>query len=141
MSYDINQLYEDAYSISYDWKSFLPPPIYKYHELLCKEFNAPVSLQMGTLIPFISAISGPRVRGQWSTRPNVINFFTINIAASGVGKSICRKILVSNPLKYVLQNSKKKDKFPDMECSKFTSAGMCASKIFLSVNMQRKYVI
>ena len=123
MSYDINQLYEHAYSMEYDWKSYLDNQIYEYHYLVYKEFNSPIALQMGTLLPFVASVCGPKVKGLWSTRPNVINFFTINIATSGTGKSQCRKKLVSEPLKYMLQNVTNKDKFPDMEVNKYTRAG------------------
>lgn len=121
---DINVIYQIAYAMKYDWDHVLPKEIYEYHELLSKEFNAPVSLQMGTLLPFISSLCGPTVKGRWSTRPNVINFFTINIAASGVGKSMCRKLLVSQPIKYMMIHARDKDKLPDMEVNKFTRAGM-----------------
>ena len=122
--YKVDELYEDAYSIQYDWDDFLPEEIYKFHELLHMEFNAPVSLQMGTLLPFIAALCGPTVKGRWSTRPNVLNFFTMNIAASGVGKTICRKKLVKYPLIYILSHVSNKEKFPDMEVNKFTRAGI-----------------
>lgn len=123
MAYNVTKLYQDTYSIPYEWNKFLPPRIYNYHDLLYKEFNGPVSLQMGILLPFISALAGPKVRGLWSTRPNVINFFTINIAASGVGKSSCRKQLISDPIKYIIENGDTNNPFPDMEVNKYTRAG------------------
>ena len=51
--YNSGRLYEDAFNISFSWKKWLPPDVYRYHELVCKEVNAPVELQMGSLLPFI----------------------------------------------------------------------------------------
>ena len=123
MAYNVLRLYQDAYNIPYNWDRFLPRNIYQYHNLLYKEFNAPVPLQMGILLPFISSLAGPKVRGLWTTEANVINFYTINIAASGVGKSACRKKLISEPIKYILQNNSPTMQFPDMEVNKYTRAG------------------
>lgn len=132
MSYDISQLYEDAYNLKYEWEEWLHEDIYEFHDTLFKEFNAPIPLQMGTLLPFISALAGPSCKGHWSTRPNVINFFSINIAASGVGKSQCRKKLVAEPLTYMLANVANKENFPDMEVNKFTRAGEYTNWIIMS---------
>ena len=44
--YNSGRLYEDAFNISYKWKEWLPLDVYRYHELICKEVNAPVQLQM-----------------------------------------------------------------------------------------------
>ena len=52
--YNLGRLYEDAFNISYNWKKWLPHDVYRYHELVCKEVNAPVELQMGILLPFIT---------------------------------------------------------------------------------------
>lgn len=123
MAYNVTRLYQETFSIPYEWEKFLPREIYEYHDLLYKEFNGPVSLQMGVLLPFISSLAGPKVRGLWGTRENVINFFTINIAASGVGKSSCRKHLISEPIRYVLDNGSSSCQFPDMEINKYTRAG------------------
>lgn len=132
-----SNIYTQAFSKPYKWENYLPKEIYDYHKLLFQEFNAPVELQMGTLLPFIAAIAGPKVRGHWSTRESVINFFTINVAASGVGKTACRTRLVSEPLEYVMQNINRRN-FPDMEVNKFTRAGNffifnCYFKIYLVV--------
>lgn len=124
MAYNITRLYQDAYNIPYNWERFLPPNMFRYHNLLYQEFNGPVPLQMGILLPFISSLAGPKVKGLWTTEPNVINFFTLNIAASGVGKSQCRKKLISDPIKYVLKNGNPTMQFPDMEVNKYTRAGM-----------------
>ena len=123
MAYGVNQLYEDSYTMQYDWERYLQPEILNFHDLIYKEFNSPVALQMGTLLPFVASLAGPKTKGLWSTRPNVLNFFTINIATSGTGKSQARKRLISEPLKYILQHVENKDKFPDMEVNKFTRAG------------------
>ena len=123
MAYNVTKLYQDTYNIPYEWNKFLPKKIYEYHKLLYQEFNSPVSLQMGVLLPFIAALAGPKVKGLWSTRENVINFFTINIAASGVGKSRIRKELISDPIRYVLSNAGSSSQFPDMEVNKYTRAG------------------
>ena len=122
MSYNATRLYEDTYKMSYNWEKYLPENIYHFHDLLFKQLNAPVSLQMGTLIPFISAIAGPSVQGHFHTNPSVINFYTINIAASGVGKSQCRKKLVSDPIRHMIR-SLPAGTFPDLEVNKFTRAG------------------
>ena len=126
MSYNINRLYQDAYSIPYHWEKFLPRNIYRYHDLLYKEFNGPVSLQMGVLLPFISSLAGPTTRGRWTSNKNVINFYSINIAASGVGKSACRKQLISQPIKYIMENDVN-NHFPNMEVNKYTRAGRIVS--------------
>ena len=133
MPYNVTKLYQETYSIPYHWEKFLPKEIYHYHDLLYHEFNGPVSLQMGVLLPFISALAGPKVKGLWGTRENVINFFTINVAASGVGKSSCRKQLISEPIRYILENCTS-SQFPDMEVNKYTRAG----RIELNYNFYRK---
>lgn len=115
-----DQIYQNAYSIEYMWENYLPSFVYKFHDLMYKEFNAPVSLQMGTLLPFISSLCGPKTRGKWTTRKSVINFFTINVASSGCGKTACRTQLISDPLEYIMEND---PTFPDMEVNKFTRAG------------------
>ena len=124
MAYNITRLYQDAYNIPYHWERFLPRKMFHFHDLLYKEFNGPVPLQMGILLPFISSLAGPKVKGLWTTEPNVINFFTLNIAASGVGKSQCQKKLISEPIKYILQNGNPTIQFPDMEVNKYTRAGI-----------------
>lgn len=122
MPYNVTRLYQETYNIPYNWERYLPSQIYQYHDLLYREFNSPVSLQMGVLLPFVSSLAGPKVKGLWGTRENVINFFTINIAASGVGKSNCRKQLISKPITYIQDNCSS-SQFPDMEVNKFTRAG------------------
>ena len=97
-NYNSGQLYEDAFNISYKWKKWLPPDVYRYHELVCKEVNAPVELQMGILLPFISSVCGPLMQGHFFTRPSCLNLFWLNIVASGVGKSQTRKQMISEQL-------------------------------------------
>ena len=48
-----NHLYEEAFNIKYEWEKFLPKEVFKYHDLIAKECNAPVDLQMGTILPFV----------------------------------------------------------------------------------------
>ena len=122
MSTYADQVYRNAYSIPYRWENYLPPYVYKFHDLMYKEFNTPVSLQMGTLLPFISSLCGPKTRGTWTTRESVINFFTINVASSGTGKTVCRSRLISEPLDYIMEHIPNAN-FPDMEVNKFTRAG------------------
>ena len=83
--------------------------------------NSPISLQMGVLLPFVSACLGPTTRGCFMTRPSVLNLFWLNVAASGVGKSETCKCLVSEPLEYIFRQ--KDVKLEDFEVSKFTRAG------------------
>ena len=51
-------LYESAYNIAFNWKSHLPNSVFKYHELVWKETNAPIELHMGVVLPFVSACLG-----------------------------------------------------------------------------------
>ena len=80
-----------------------------------KEVDAPVELQMGVLLPFISTICRPLVCGLFLTRPSIINLFGINVVASGLGKTQSRKRMVSEPLKYNLSNTD--HAFEDFEVS------------------------
>ena len=74
--YNSGRLYEDAFNISFSWKKWLPPDVYRYHELVCKEVNAPVELQIfGILLPFISSVCGPLTKGHFLTRPSCLNLF------------------------------------------------------------------
>ena len=82
--YNSKRLYKDAFNISYNWKKWLPPDVCKYHNLVCKEVNAPVELQMGILLLFISSVCGPLTKGHFLTRPSCLNLFWFSIAASGV---------------------------------------------------------
>ena len=51
----------------------------------------------------------------------VLNLFWINVAASGVGKSVTRHRFISEPLDYMIQNST--GWVPDFEISRFTRPG------------------
>ena len=133
LDYNSGRLYEDAFNILYNWKKWLPPDVYRYHELVCKEVNAPVELQMGILLPFISSVCGPLTKGHFLMRPSCLNLFWLNIAASGVGKSQTRKQMISQPLQYILQNTE--HSVQDFKVSKYTKAGKCKYYIF------EKYVI
>ena len=59
----------------------------------------------------------------WSTDPGVLNLFSINIAASGSGKSGARNKLIAEPLDY-MRDTNFDITFPDFEVSKFTRAGI-----------------
>ena len=119
--YTQQKLYEEAFNVNYDWEKCLPSKCFRFHNLTCMETNAPISLQMGVMLPFVSACLGPTTRGCFMTRPSVLNLFWLNVAASGVGKSETRKRLVSEPLEYIF--SQDDVKLDDFEVSKFTRAG------------------
>ena len=99
--YTKQKLYEEAFNVSFEWDKYLSPKCFQFHDLTCKETNAPISLQMGVMLPFVSACLGPTTHGCFMTRPSVLNLFWLNVAASGVGKSETRKRLVSEPLEYI----------------------------------------
>lgn len=120
--YDATNVYEDAYNISFNWEKWLKADVYQFHKLLWEEFNSPVALQMGVLLPFIASCCGPRASGLWSTEAGHLNLFWLNVAASGVGKSRARKKLISEPLEYMCTTMRDTD-FPDFEVSRFTRAG------------------
>ena len=115
-------LYESAYSIPFNWKNHLPECVYKYHELIWKETNAPIELHMGVVLTFISACLGLRTKGHFLTQPSVLNLFWINVAASGVGKSVTRHRFISEPLDYIIENSN--GAVPNFQISRFTQPGM-----------------
>ena len=54
-SYTAEKLYEEAYNIHYNWDKILPPNVLEFHNLLSKQTNAPVDLQMGTVLPFVAS--------------------------------------------------------------------------------------
>ena len=119
--YTKQKLYEEAFNVSYNWEKYLTDKCFNFHDLTCQETNSPISLQMGVMLPFVSACLGPTTRGCFMTRPSVLNLFWLNVAASGVGKSETRKRLVSEPLEYIF--GQKDLKLEDFEVSKFTRAG------------------
>lgn len=115
------KLYEHAYKLKTNWENILDGKMFKYHDLLWKETNAPISLQMGSLLPFISTLCGPSTKSLFLTRPSVINLFWINIAASGSGKTQSRSRLVSESIDYILNHTAMS--IEDFEVSKYTRAG------------------
>ena len=76
-------LYEDAYKMEFNWEKWLPRKVYEYHDLNYREVNAPVSLQMGVLLPFISLLCGPKTKGHFLTRPSCINLFCRQVPIKG----------------------------------------------------------
>ena len=114
-------LYESAYNIAFNWKSHLPNSVFKYHELVWKETNAHIELHMGVVLPFVLACLGPRTKGHFLTCPSVLNLFWINVAVSGVGKSVTRQCFISELLDYIIYNSN--NAVPDFEISRFTWPG------------------
>ena len=121
--YDTDDLYKDAFRMVFEWEKWLPEDVYEFHTLICRELNSSVDLQMGTLLPFVASLCGPGTKSLFLTRPSVINMFWLMVAASGVGKSQARKTLISEPLKYVVENSD--IPITDFEVCKFTRAGKC----------------
>ena len=81
------KLYEDAFSIQFDWEKVPPPSVYKYHELIFKEINAPVHLQMGTVLPFVASCMGPKTKGLFFTQVTTLNLFWVIMTVPGSGKS------------------------------------------------------
>ena len=116
-SYTAEKLYEEAYNIQYNWDKILPLDVLEFHTLVSKQTNAPVDLQMGTILPFVASCMGPKTRGHFSC----LNLFWIVVAASGAGKSQSRKRFITEPLEYILSNGRVK--IEDFEISKFTRAG------------------
>ena len=114
------KLYEEAFSISFNWQKILPENVYRYHELICQETNAP-DLQMATVLPFVGSCLGPTMKGLFLTQKTTLNLFWIVVRASGAGKSMGRKCFISDPLEYIMNN--KKVDVKDFEISKFTRAG------------------
>ena len=115
------KLYEEAFSISFNWQKILLENVYRHHELICQETNAPVDLQMTTVLPFVGSCLGPTTKGLFLTRKTALNLFWIVVGASAAGKSMSRKRFISDPLEYIM-NSKKVN-VKDFEISKFTRAG------------------
>ena len=114
-------LCQELYDIPFIWEKWLPEEIHEYHEIQERECNAPVALQMGVILPFISSLIGPKAKGLFFTTPSVLNLYWINIAASGTGKSMARRRLVTDPLQYIMSNCG--HEMEDLEVSQFTRAG------------------
>ena len=117
-----DKLYEEAFSIKYAWEHMLPKEVFEYHNLIFCECNAPVDLQMGTILPFVASCLGPHTKGLFLTCACCLNLFWILVGASGTGKSQSRKRFITEPLEYILGNGRVQ--IPDFEISKFTRAGM-----------------
>lgn len=122
MSYNPTKLYSDAYSNKFTWEKWLHKDIYQYHYFFRRKYNSPVELQMGVLLPFISSCLGPKTTGLWSTDPGVLNLFWMNIAASGVGKSVARSKFVAQSLEYMASKNFNLQ-IPDFQVSRYTRAG------------------
>ena len=129
-----DKLYEEAFSIKYAWEHMLPKEVFEYHNLIFRECNAPVDLQMGTILPFVVSCLGPNTRGLFLTRACCLNLFWILVGALGAGKSQSRKRFISEPLEYVLANGRVQ--IPDFEISKFTRAGKPHVKYHINVILQ-----
>ena len=112
MTFTASMLYKTAYSIQF-----------AYHSLVWRETNAPIELHMGVVLPFVPACLGPRTKGLFLMRLTVLNLFWINVAASGVGKSVTRHCcFISEPLDFMINKSG--GSVPDFEISRFTHPGM-----------------
>ena len=118
-SYTARNLYEESFAMNFNWEKHLYSDFYRFHDLMCRELNTPIDLQMGTVLPFIGACCGPETKAIFFT--SVLNIFWMNIAASGVGKSQNRKRLIAEPLEYMMHD--KELKIPDFEVCNFTRAG------------------
>ena len=135
MAFQLNsqELYETAYNIEFNWEKWLPPEVFKFHRLNFEEYNSPIELQMGLILPFVGSLIGPKTKCKFSTRKSCCNLFWVNVAASGVGKTQSRKRMISEPLKYLMQNVERN--MFDFEVSKFTRAGKLKSYISYIVNI------
>ena len=107
--------------MNFNFEKHLRPVVRRYHDLMRRELSTPIELQMGAVLPFIAACSGPDTHALFFTQPSVLNIFWMNITASGVGKSQSRKRLIAEPLEYMMQD--KELKIPDFEVCSFTHAG------------------
>ena len=56
--YTKQKLYEEAFNVSFNWEKYLSPKCFKFHDLTCREINSLISLQMGVMLPFVSACLG-----------------------------------------------------------------------------------
>ena len=103
-SYTAEKLYEEAYNIQYNWDKILPSDVLTFHTLGAKQTNAPVDLQMGTVLPFVVSCMGPTTRGHFLMTLSCLNLFWIVVAASGASKSQSHMSFISEPLEYILTN-------------------------------------
>ena len=102
-NYTPRTLYEQSFNMDFQWVKHLEPTVHTFHDLMRRELNTPVELQMGTILPFIAACAGPTTRSLFFTQPSVLNLFWMNIAASGVGKSQSRKKFIAEPLEFMMR--------------------------------------
>ena len=120
-NFEPTQMWQPCFSIKYAWEHMLPKEVFEYHNLIFRECNAPVDLQMGTILPFVASCLGPHTKGLFLTRACCLNLFWILVGASGARKSQSRKRFITEPLKYILANGRVQ--IPDFEISKFTRTG------------------
>ena len=120
-------VYEEAYSLEFNWQKHLPPEVFEFHNLLWREMNTPIDLHMGVVLPFVGSCLGPKTKGLSLTHPSVLNIFWINIAMSGVGKSLTRHKFISELMDYIVCNWNGKVK--NFKISRFTCAGMINSTL------------
>ena len=100
------RLYEEAFSMKFNWQNILPLDVDKYHELIWKETNALVDLQMGAALPFAASCLGPTTKGLFLICVTPLNLFWIIVGASGTGKSQSQQHFISDLLEYILKNKK-----------------------------------
>ena len=122
MSYSVTKVYSDAYKHKFEWSKWLSEDMFRYHDLMFRELCCPVELQMGVILPFVSACCGPSVRGLFSTRPSVLNLYWINVGSSGSGKTQARERMVAEPMQFMMDNLD--DSFNNFEISDYTRAGI-----------------
>ena len=135
-NYTPRTLYEQSFNMDFQWDKHLEPSVHKFHDLMRRELNTPVELQMGTILPFIAACAGPTTRSLFFTQPSVLNLFWMNIAASGVGKSQSRKKFIAEPLEFMMRV--KDIEVPDFEVCSFTRAGKYTSYYsYLQINLHK----
>ena len=56
-----------SFSIKYAWEHMLLKEVFEYHNLIFRECNVPVDLQMGTILPFVASCLGPNTKGLFLT--------------------------------------------------------------------------
>ena len=120
--YMAGMVYKHVYSIDFNWQKHLSEEVFRYHELLWKETNAPIDLHMGVVLPFVASCLGPQTKGHFLTRPSILNLFWINVAVSSMGKSITWQKFISQPMDYIIKNASAQ--ISNFEISRFTRAGM-----------------
>ena len=56
------------------WDKILPSDVLEFHTLLSKQTNAPINLQMGTVLPFVASCVGPKTSGHFLTNSIMFEF-------------------------------------------------------------------